>query len=71
MSSKSPIEAGDRFNLYEDHFDENNVYLELSGGEFRAACNWEGSTHVTVCVPNEVMDTIARAWLAHRASDDS
>ena len=66
MSTKSPIEGGDSFNLYEDKFDEENVYLELPGVEFRAACNWEGSTHVTMSIPHEVMDNIARAWLKHR-----
>ena len=58
MSTKSSIAYGKDFHLYQECFDEENVYLELDSVEFNASNN-----QVTVTIPVAVWEVI-RAYQA-------
>lgn len=70
MSTKTSIGYGDRFHLYREAYDHGNVYLEVTGGEFRTASNWEGMTYVSMVLPESVMEEIAKAWIARERRQD-
>jgi hypothetical protein len=62
MSTKTSLKynrdeaAGQQVHLYQDVFDEENVYLEIEGFPFDAASSVElsgnGSAHLTIRFPN-------------------
>lgn len=53
MSTKCSLAYGDTFHLYQECFDEDNVYLELEGIEYEAT-----SERVMVSVPVAIWETI-------------
>ena len=53
MSTKCSLAYGDSFHLYEECFDEDNVYLKLEGVEFEATAE-----RVTVTIPIAIWETI-------------
>jgi hypothetical protein len=53
MSTKSSIAYGPNFHLYNDAFDEENVYLELNEADFEASRN-----HVTLTIPAFIWEHI-------------
>lgn len=52
MSTKSSLAYGDKFHLYAECFDDNNIHLELEG-EFEAV-----SGRVIVSIPLEIWEVI-------------
>lgn len=69
MSTKATISHGVGFHLYTDCFDEENIYLELIDLGFSVSNNGY-ITEATVEIPNDIMDTITKAWLEKRAKED-
>lgn len=53
MSTKCSLAYGDTFHLYQECFDQDNVYLELEGVEFEAA-----TERVMVSIPIAIWETI-------------
>ena len=53
MSTKSSLAYGDNFHLYQECFDEENVYLELESVEFEASRD-----RVTVSIPVAIWEVI-------------
>ena len=53
MSTRSSIAYGDNFHLYQEGFDDENIYLELEKTEFEAC-----SQRVMVAIPIEVWEYI-------------
>ena len=53
MSTKSPLVDGDGFQLYQDLFEEECVFLELSPAQFEASAQF-----VRVRIPIEIWETI-------------
>ncbi|MEH6386398.1 MULTISPECIES: hypothetical protein [Pseudomonas] len=75
MSTKISIAAGPAFHLYEELFsqDDTEVFLKIeepTGISFDRC--WENQKQsVTVAIPSEVMDRIARSWIEKRKLDDA
>lgn len=55
MSTKATIAYGDNFHLYEEVFDEDNIYLELDNVAFEASPN-----RVVVPIPVAIWEVIRR-----------
>lgn len=55
MSTKATIAHGERFHFYRDVFEDDHVYLELTGEEFEAR-----NDRVTVRIPLDVWAVIRR-----------
>ena len=53
MSTKCSLAYGDCFHLYQECFDEDNVYLEIEGVEFEAT-----PERVMVTIPIAIWETI-------------
>jgi hypothetical protein len=53
MSTKATIAHGDTFHFYHEIFDEDGVYLQLTGAEFEARSNY-----VMVRIPIHIWETI-------------
>ena len=75
MSTKISIAASPSFHLYEELFSPDNtaVFLKIEDptGIVFERC-WENQKEsVTVSIPTEVMDRIARSWIEKRKRDDA
>ena len=67
MSTKISIAAGPAFHLYEELFYQDNteVFLKIEDptGIVFERCWEDQKESVTVSIPAEVMDRIARSWI--------
>ena len=64
MSTKCTIGHGPQFHLYEECFDQNNVYLQLDGSAETSVRNWDGQQSVVLKIDINMWRTIVAAWLA-------
>ena len=68
MSTKATIAHGDEFHVYQEMFEGNTVYLQIDkhGGFVQIM-----GDRVTVNLTPELLDKIARGWLANRGKFDT
>jgi hypothetical protein len=55
MSTKNSLAYGPGFHLYQELFDDNNIYLEMEGTRFEAAYN-----RIMVPIPVHIWEVIRR-----------
>ena len=71
MSTKLPIKSsggpGGSFNLFDEMFDPDHVYLELKDVEFTASSSPETGTYVRVRIPTELAKTLNLVPAEHQS----
>jgi len=64
MSTKSSLSYGKKFHFYEEVFEEDAVYLELSGSAAAgASISLEDGVVVMVRIPKEIMNQIVMSYV--------
>jgi hypothetical protein len=68
VSTKKLIAHGSNFHFYEDLMvvDKGYVHLDIDGPDVEFEASPE---HISVGIPEEIMDAIAQAWIDKRMED--
>ena len=66
MSTKCSVAYGEKYHFYEECWDTENIYIELTN----PPDSWSAQHgEITIAIPNDIMDEIAEAWIAKRKQD--
>lgn len=67
MSTKCGILYSGNIYLFEEAFEDNTAYIEVTGaGNAKIEMDFDKTQSITVAIPNKIMDNLAIAWCKKR-----